>query len=147
MYLVLLAGEVVSALCGARHTVLQACIAAVIGGEDGVLEAAGVFELQLQLAELSAVGGGDVGAGLHYEVVEGEGDCGFVVGEETLDGLVGATRAAICDTCDLDLVLGWLALVLGDWSCSREGGKSEDCGGVLHFDWRLDLGSETLENC
>lgn len=63
-------GEVVSGDEAARHTVIETRPAVVGGVDDGVLEAARVLEVQVQLAVLGAVGRGGARADVGLELVE-----------------------------------------------------------------------------
>lgn len=109
-----------------------------MGSHSPILESTRILQLQLQLAELAALGSWDVGAGLHRVLVERQRDGGPVIGEEALHRLVGAACAAVGDGGDFDFVAG--GLVLGDgrrdgrWGRCRKGGKREESGCVLHLE-------------
>ena len=143
-YLVLLAREVVRALNGALNALLQAAVAAVVGTEDAVLEATGIFELELQLAELAALGGWDVGARLHGILVEGQGNCGAVIRKKTLHGVVGAASATVGHGLDGDVMAGRGVL----WCRCREGkgkGCEQEESGALHCDDGMEKSCRVVE--
>lgn len=86
MYLRSKAGEVVGRLQGTGDTLLDVGVAAVVGAEDGVLEAAGIFELESELAVLALFRDGDVGAdGGNVGVVDESHDAA-VFGQDGADG-------------------------------------------------------------
>jgi hypothetical protein len=63
-------GEVVRGDEAACHALVEACPAVVGRVHNGVLEAAGVLEVQVQLAVLGLVGRGDTGADVRLELIE-----------------------------------------------------------------------------
>lgn len=104
-YLSRLAGEVVGRLERAADTLLQRGVATVVGTEDGVLEAAGVLDVDVQLAVLAGLGDGDTGADGGDIGVEDEGDDGPVRGDLGADTALGAASSTIGHAADGDLVL------------------------------------------
>lgn len=102
-YLLGHAGEVVVGLEGAADALLEGSISTVIGAEDGVLEATGVLDVDVQLAVLALVGDGNVGADGGNVGVEDDSDDGPVLGDLAADSSLGATGSAIAETADGDL--------------------------------------------
>lgn len=97
------AGKVVGGLQGAGDALLDVGVAAVIGAQDGVLEAAGVLELESKLAVLALLGDGDAGAdGGNVSVVD-QGDDTAVIGEDCADGALGTSSTASANLEDFDL--------------------------------------------
>ena len=97
-----LSGEVVDGLLGAGDALIESGVSTVVGGEDGVLEAAGVLEVQVKLAILAALGDGDTGTDGGDVLVEDEGHDGAVLGDGRSNGEVGAASSSVGDTDDLD---------------------------------------------
>jgi hypothetical protein len=63
-------GEVVGGDEATGHTIVQTSPAVVGGVDNGVLEAAGVLEVEVQLAVLGLVGRGNAGANVRLELIE-----------------------------------------------------------------------------
>lgn len=63
-------GEVVGRDEAPSHTVIQTRPAVVGGIDNGVLEAAGVLEVQVELAVLGLLRRGDAGANVRLELIE-----------------------------------------------------------------------------
>src|SRR5689334_13796255 len=102
-YLSSLSGEVVGALQGTGNTLLDAGVATVIGRQDGVLEATGVQDVNIELAVLALLSDGDAGADGGDVGVEDESHDAPVGGDLGADGALGAAGSTIGDTADLDL--------------------------------------------
>lgn len=103
-YLLLLAGEVVGGLQSASHTLLDRSVAAVIGGEDRVLEASRVQKLNVELAVLALLGDGNTGADGGNVGVEDQGHDGAVIRDLGTDSALRASSSTIGDTLDGDLL-------------------------------------------
>jgi hypothetical protein len=67
-------GEVVGRDEVSCHAVVETRVAVVGGVHDGVLEAAGVNEVQVELAVLGLVGGVGAGADVRLELIEAVGN-------------------------------------------------------------------------
>lgn len=63
-------GEVVGGEEGAGYAIVETSPAVVCCVDDGVLEATGILEVQVQLAVLAAVGGHSAGARVGLERIE-----------------------------------------------------------------------------
>jgi hypothetical protein len=103
VYLSSLTGEVVSRLEGTGNTLLDGRVTAVVGRQDGVLEASGVLKVDVELAVLALLGDGDAGADRRDVGVEDEGDDATVAGDLGAHGSLRASGSAIADTLDDDL--------------------------------------------
>ena len=84
-YLSSLAGEIVDRLLRAADAFVQVRISAVVGREDRVLEAAGVLEVEVELAVLAALGDGNTGADGSDVIVEDECQSCLVGGDGGAD--------------------------------------------------------------
>jgi hypothetical protein len=104
-YLSSLTGEVVGGLEGAGDALLDGRVAAVVGRQDRVLEAAGVLHVDVKLAVLALLGDGDAGADGGNVRVEDEGHDGAVGRDLGAHGALGASGSTIADTSDQDLSL------------------------------------------
>ena len=144
------AGEVVGRLERASDALLDVGVPAVVGAQDGVLESAGVLQLESELAVLALLGDGDARAdGGDVGVVDESYD-GLVLGEDGADGALRTsctTGANLEDFHLLQLVKihrlragrgylsgsrGGVALVRGKgWCRSDKGDESEE---PLHDD-------------
>lgn len=114
-----LSREVVGGLLFASNTGIECSVSTVVGGEDGVLEAAGVLEVQVELAVLAALGDGNAGADGGDVGVEDEGHDGPVAGDGASNRVVGAASSTIGDTNNLDL--GWVWGIAGGSNVSALG--------------------------
>jgi hypothetical protein len=103
-YLRSLTREVVGGLKGSGDTLLDVGVAAVIGGQDRVLEAAGVEEVDVELAVLALLGDGNTGADGGNVRVEDERHDAAVGRDLGAHGALGAAGSTIADTPDGDLV-------------------------------------------
>jgi hypothetical protein len=99
----LLPGEVVGGLEGAGDTLLDGSVAAVVGGQDRVLEASRILDVDVELAVLALLsesdtraGGGDVG-------VEDESHDAAIIRDLGAHSALRTSGSAIADTADLDL--------------------------------------------
>jgi hypothetical protein len=95
--------EVVGRLEGTGDTLLDGRVTAVVGGQDGVLEASGVQKLDVELAVLALLGDGDAGADGSDVGVEDEGDDGTVARDLGAHGSLRTSSSSIADTLDGDL--------------------------------------------
>ena len=139
-YLVVGAGEVVGALDLAGDALVEVGVATVIGSEDGVLEATGIQQIEVDLAVLAVLSNGDGGAERGDVGIEDQGDGGGIGRDELADGALGAARATIGDAPDANGAwvrsgsegsrLDWAS---GDGSDESRDGSEEERG--LHFDF------------
>jgi hypothetical protein len=97
--------EVVGGLEGAGDALLDGRVAAVVGGQDRVLEASGVLDINVELAVLALLGDGDAGADGGDVGVEDEGHDGAVTRDLGAHGALRASGSTIADTSDQDLSL------------------------------------------
>jgi hypothetical protein len=95
--------EVVGGLQGPGDALLNGRVTAVVGRQDGVLEPAGVLEVDVQLAILALLGDGNAGANRGDVGVEDEGDNTAVTRDLGAHGALGASSSTIADTADRDL--------------------------------------------
>lgn len=102
-YLSSLAREVVGGLESARNALLDGSVTAVVGGQDGVLEASGVLQVNVELAVLALLRDGDARAGGRDVRVEDEGDNGAVRRDLGAHGALGTSGSSIADALDGDL--------------------------------------------
>ena len=109
-YLFSLTREVVGRLQGTSDARLDRRVAAVVGRQDGVLEASRVLNVDIELAVLALLGNGNTGADGRNVGVEDEGDDAAVGRDLGAHGSLGASGSAIGNTSDLDL-----------WSISHNG--------------------------
>lgn len=118
----------------------------VIRGEDGVLEAAGVVELDVELAVLAGVNNGETGAGVGVVGVEEDGERLPVRRHRDGGGALGATGTTVRDGLNPDL--SWVGI--GSGSLVGRGGEAtsnergEDDRGELH-DCKVEI--EGSEDC
>lgn len=105
-YRVRVTREVVGGLAGTKASLGNESKPAVVGLEDGELPSLGVLDLDIQLAVLTELGGGNAGAGLGDEAVEEDSDGGKVRRELSRDSSSRAARAGEGDGPDLDLMAG-----------------------------------------
>lgn len=105
MYLSRLTREVVSRLESSSDTLLDSGVSAVVGGEDGVLEATGVEELDVELAVLAVLGNGDTRADGGNVGIEDQGDDAAVIRDLGGHGALRTSSSAIADLVDLDLYM------------------------------------------
>lgn len=103
-------GEIVGRLQSTLDTLLDRSIAAIIGGQNGILEASGVVKGNVELAVLALLGNGDSRANGSDVRVEDEGDNVPVVRNCGADGALGATCASVTNALDLDL--GYISIVI-----------------------------------
>lgn len=103
-HLSLLAREVVGGLERALDTLLDGSITAVVGAENGVLEATWVPDVDVELAVLAGVGKRNAGAEGGNVGIEDESDGGLVTRDLSAHGSLRATSSTIGDTTDLDLL-------------------------------------------
>jgi len=118
-YLSGLAREVVGGLESARDALLDGGVTAVVGGQDRVLEASGVLEVNVELAVLALLGDGDARAGGCDVRVEDEGDNGAVRRDLGAHGALRTSSSSIADTLDGDLQFSsqYLVRVSGGVMC------------------------------
>jgi hypothetical protein len=102
-YLSLLPREVVCGLEGAGDTLLDGSVATVVGGQDGVLEASGVLDVDVELAVLALLSESDAGASGGDVGVEDEGHDAAVIRDLGAHSALRTSGSAIADTADLDL--------------------------------------------
>jgi hypothetical protein len=102
-YLSLLAGEVVGGLESSSDASLDGSIATVIGRQDRVLEAAGVLNVDIELAVLALLSHGNAGADGRDVRIEDQGDDAAVIGELGSHSSLGASGATILNALDGDL--------------------------------------------
>ena len=102
-YLSSLTREVVGGLEGAGDALLDGRVTTVVGRQDGVLEAARVLEVDVELAVLALLCHADAGTDGGNVRVEDQGDDAAVVGDLGAHGALGASSSSITDTSDLDL--------------------------------------------
>lgn len=102
-YLSSLSREVVGRLQGTCDTLLDGSIATIIGRQDGVLEATGVLNVDVELAVLALLSNSNAGADGSDVRVEDEGDNAPVGRDLRAHGTLGAAGSSIADTSDLDL--------------------------------------------
>lgn len=130
--------EVVRAVEGAGHALLELRIAVVRALDDGELEATGVPEVQVQLAVLGLESRAHIGSDVGLEPIEAECD-DRLIGRDA--GGHGALRAAIAregDALDLDILgIRLVRPTIGDSAGANgagegKGGKEERDG--THFD-------------
>ena len=103
MYLRSLAREVVGRLQGAGDAFLDGGVATVVGRQDRVLETAGVFDVDVELAVLTLLGDGDARADGSNVRVEDERHDSAIVGELRAHCALGAASSAVGHTPDRDL--------------------------------------------
>lgn len=102
-YLFLVTREVVGGLEGTGDAGLDGGITTVVGGQDGVLEASWVLNIDVELAVLALLGNGNAGADRRNVRVEDQGDDATVIGELGSHGSLGASGTTILNTLDRDL--------------------------------------------
>lgn len=102
-YLSSVSGEVVGRLESARDTLLDGRVATVVGGQNGVLEASWVLNVDVQLAVLALLSNGDAGADRGDVRVEDERHDSPVAVDLGAHGALRATSSSIADTANLDL--------------------------------------------
>lgn len=104
IYLGALAREVVGGLESTSDTLLEGSITAVIGGQDGVLEATRVPDVDVQLAVLAGVGQSNAGANGGDVGIEDEGDDGAVRRDLAAHAALRTAASTIGDTLNGDLL-------------------------------------------
>lgn len=122
------AREVVGRLAGARDATGDLRIAAIVGLEDGELPALREAKLDVELAVLAELGGGDARARLSDEAVVQEGDCRQVAGELAGDAARGAAGACKGKSLDRYLVTGRRRRAIGQDGCGSCGGQASEDG-------------------
>jgi hypothetical protein len=136
-HLLLLAGEVVGGFMDSLDSLVDIDETTVIGGDDGVLEAAGVAEGDVQLAVASGLSGGDSGAGLSVVGIEEDGDSLPRVGDRDGSGVLRTSVTTVGDIFDVD---GVPVGLVGDSALNNGTGQDgseksgEDNLGEQHFD-------------
>lgn len=98
-----LAGEVVSRLEGASDALFNVRVAAIVGRQNRVLEAAGVFNVHVQLAVLALLGDRNAGADGSNVGIEDERHDSPVTADLGAHGSLRAPSSSIADATDLDL--------------------------------------------
>lgn len=96
-------GEVVGGLQSTGNVLLDVGVTAVVGGEDGVLEATGVLDVKIDLASLAVLGDGNARADGGDVGVVDQGDSGAVARDGRGDSALGATGSTVGDTINLYL--------------------------------------------
>ena len=128
-YLSGLSRKVVGRLLGAGDAGVEVRITPIVGGEDGVLETAGIQEVKIELAVLTALGDGRLAAdGSHVAVHEDRQGC--LVGADGVgDSALRATRAGVGEAGDLNSAGGRGAVAKGYRAVARL--QVTALGGVL----------------
>jgi hypothetical protein len=103
LYLVGLTGEVVSRLESTSDALLDVGVTAVVGAKNGVLEAAWVTDVDVELAVLALLGDRDTRADGCDVSVEDDGDKGLVAVELGAQGALRTSGSSIGDISDGDL--------------------------------------------
>lgn len=99
-----MAREVVGGLEGTADAFSEGSISTVVGAENRVLESTGVLDVDIQLAILAGLGGGNAGAYGGNVGVEDECDNGPVARDLSTHGTLRATSSTISNTSDGDLL-------------------------------------------
>ena len=102
-YLVSLAGEVVCRLERTGDTLVDSSVTTVVGAEHRVLEAAGVVDVDVDLAVLALLSDGNAGADGRNVRVEDERDERLVSRELVAQGSLGTAGSAVGNATDGDL--------------------------------------------
>lgn len=119
-YLLGLSGEPISGLALAAAALRNVCVATELRGEDAVLPSAGVLELDVQVAVLPVLLGGDTGSRISNEVGVGNGH-GRLVVCDIGDGAVGlAAASTVADTQNLDFMAAGANGAVTIWECLGE---------------------------
>jgi hypothetical protein len=103
LYLVGLTGEVVSRLESTSDALVDVRVTAVVGAENGVLEASWVPNVDVELAVLALLSDSDAGADGSDVSVKDDGDKGLVGVELGAQGALRTSGSSIGDISDGDL--------------------------------------------
>jgi len=136
-YLFLLASEVVSGLLLASDSILQVCITAIVGCENGVLVALRVMDVETDSTVLATICNLGSGANGGYIVAEEKGEDFLARVGRVSDGAIWAAGAGVGEFADVDIVGIWEHWrSRRSWSCKAESGSGgEKCGCEEHICW------------
>lgn len=130
--------EVVGAIKGSSNTLVELSVAVVCAVDDRELEAAGVLEVQVQLAVLGLLSRADTRSNVGLELVKAESDDSLVGRDAGRHSSLRATIAGEAGADDLDLArIGLVSPSVGARLCHGAGGgqdREEEGGERTHLE-------------
>lgn len=132
--LLLETGEVVGGPLGGSDTGIDTDVSTVVGGEERVLEALRIVEVDVDLAVLAGISGAEAGADRGVVLVEEKSEGLLVGGERDTDGSLRTSSSTVGDTSNVNL--RGVGLLSRDERAEGENTGGEDSG-ELHFELRL----------